>query len=108
MATTTNKKSLVKLEHYVFSHITKIPGVCGGKATIDGRRVLRKDNEIRIRVPFGFFDDVPNFIYDADSKGRWTVLLKPGVGVVRATAGSSADSQVFEFNKGRVGGELIR
>ena len=76
--------------------------------TIDGRRVLRKDNEIRIRVPFGFFDDVPNFIYDADSKGRWTVLLKPGVGVVRATAGSSADSQVFEFNKGRVGGELIR
>ena len=39
MATTTNKHSPVKLELYVYSHITKIPGVCGGKATIDGRRV---------------------------------------------------------------------
>lgn len=76
--------------------------------TIDGRRVLREENEIRIRVPFGFFDDIPNFIYDADSKGRWTILLKPGVGVVRATAGSSADSRVFEFRKGTVGGELVR
>ncbi len=43
MATTTNKDSLVKLEHYVYSHITKIPGVCGGKATIDGRRVRVMD-----------------------------------------------------------------
>ncbi len=43
MATTTNKKSLVKPEHYVYSHITKIPGVCGGKATIDGRRVRVMD-----------------------------------------------------------------
>lgn len=42
MATTTNK-SLVKDEHYVYSHITKIPGVCGGKATIDGRRVRVMD-----------------------------------------------------------------
>lgn len=41
MATTT--KSLVKLEHYVYSHITKIPGVCGGEATIDGRRVRVMD-----------------------------------------------------------------
>ena len=43
MATTTNKESLVKLEHYVYSHITKIPGVCGGKATLDGRRVRVMD-----------------------------------------------------------------
>ena len=43
MATTTNKDSLVKLEHYVYSHITKIPRVCGGKATIDGRRVRVMD-----------------------------------------------------------------
>ena len=43
MATTTHKDSLVKPEHYVFSHITKIPGVCGGKATIDGRRVRVMD-----------------------------------------------------------------
>ena len=43
MATTTNKESLVKQEHYVYSHITKIPGVCGGKATIDGRRVRVMD-----------------------------------------------------------------
>ena len=41
MATTT--KSLVKPEHYVYSHITKIPGVCGGEATIDGRRVRVMD-----------------------------------------------------------------
>jgi len=37
MATAT--KSLVKPEHYIYSHITKIPGVCGGKATIDGHRI---------------------------------------------------------------------
>ena len=37
MITTT--KSLVKPEHYVYSLITKIPGVCGGKATIDGHRI---------------------------------------------------------------------
>lgn len=43
MATTTNKQSLVKPEHYVYSHITKIPGVCGGKATLDGRRVRVMD-----------------------------------------------------------------
>jgi len=43
MATTTNKKSLVKPEHYVYPHITKIPGVCGGEATIDGRRVRVMD-----------------------------------------------------------------
>ena len=43
MATTTNKDSLVKPEHYVYSHITKIPGVCGGTATIDGRRVRVMD-----------------------------------------------------------------
>ncbi len=42
MAATT-KSSLVKEEHYVYSHITKIPGVCGGKATIDGRRVRVMD-----------------------------------------------------------------
>jgi len=42
MATTT-KNSLVKQEHYVYSHITKIPGACGGKATIDGRRVRVMD-----------------------------------------------------------------
>ncbi len=42
MATTT-KNSLVKQEHYVYSHITKIPGVCGGKTTIDGRRVRVMD-----------------------------------------------------------------
>ena len=42
MATTT-KNALVKQEHYVYSHITKIPGVCGGKATIDGRRVRVMD-----------------------------------------------------------------
>jgi len=39
----TTMKSLVKLEHYVYSHITKISGVCGGKATIDGRRVRVMD-----------------------------------------------------------------
>ena len=40
MATTTTKKdSLVKQEHYVYSHITKIPGVCGGRPAIDGTRV---------------------------------------------------------------------
>ncbi len=33
----------VRTEHYVYSHITKIPGVCGGKATIDGRRVRVMD-----------------------------------------------------------------
>ena len=43
MATTANKESLVKPEHYVYAHITKIPGVCGGKATIDGRRVRVMD-----------------------------------------------------------------
>ena len=39
MATTTDRQSLVKPEHYVYSHITKIPGVCGGYATIDGHRI---------------------------------------------------------------------
>jgi uncharacterized protein (DUF433 family) len=29
--------------HYVYPHITKIPEVCGGKATIDGRRVRVMD-----------------------------------------------------------------
>ena len=43
MATTTNKNLLIRPEHYVYSHITKIPGVCGGKATIDGRRVRVMD-----------------------------------------------------------------
>ena len=33
----------VRPEHYVYPHITKIPGVCGGKATIDGRRVRVMD-----------------------------------------------------------------
>ena len=33
----------VQPEHYVYPHITKIPGVCGGKATIDGRRVRVMD-----------------------------------------------------------------
>ena len=39
MATTTDNPSLIKPEHYVFSHITKIPGVCGGRPAIDGTRV---------------------------------------------------------------------
>ena len=39
MATTTDKQSLIKPEHYVYSHITKIPGVCGGRPAIDGTRV---------------------------------------------------------------------
>ena len=43
MATTADKESLVKPEHYVYAHTTKIPGVCGGKATIDGRRVRVMD-----------------------------------------------------------------
>lgn len=43
MASTTGKQSLVKDEHYVYPHITKIPGVCGGKATIDGRHVRVMD-----------------------------------------------------------------
>jgi uncharacterized protein (DUF433 family) len=39
MATTTNRETLVQPEHYVYSHITKIPGVCGGYATIDGHHI---------------------------------------------------------------------
>lgn len=39
MATTANKPSLVEPEHYVFPHITKIPDLCGGYATIDGHRL---------------------------------------------------------------------
>ena len=39
MATTTNKNLFIRPEHYVYSHITKIPGVCGGYATIDGHRI---------------------------------------------------------------------
>jgi uncharacterized protein (DUF433 family) len=39
MATTENRKSLVQPEHYVYSHITKIPDLCGGYATIDGHRI---------------------------------------------------------------------
>ena len=39
MATTTGKQSLAKPEHYVFPHITKIAGMCGGYATIDGHRI---------------------------------------------------------------------
>ena len=38
MTTTEGDQSLVKPEHYVYSHITKIPDVCGGYATIDGHR----------------------------------------------------------------------
>ena len=39
MATTSDKHSLIKDEHYVYPHITKIPGVCGGRPVIDGTRV---------------------------------------------------------------------
>jgi uncharacterized protein (DUF433 family) len=39
MATTADKQSLANPEHYVFPHITKVPDVCGGYATIDGHRI---------------------------------------------------------------------
>ncbi len=37
MATTTESKT--ESSGYVYSHITKIPGVCGGRPAIDGTRV---------------------------------------------------------------------
>ncbi len=37
------KKSRVRSSDYVHSHITKIPGVCGGKAIIDGKRIRVMD-----------------------------------------------------------------
>lgn len=40
---TATKKSLVQSSDYIHSHITKIPGVCGGKATIDGKRIRVMD-----------------------------------------------------------------
>ena len=39
MTSTTDKQSLIKPDHYVYSHITKIPGACGGRPAIDGTRV---------------------------------------------------------------------
>ncbi len=36
---TTRETSRLKPEDYVYPHITKIPGVCGGRPAIDGTRV---------------------------------------------------------------------
>jgi len=50
MATTTDKQSLVKPEHYVYSHITKIQGVCGGSGAFQpilGSALSRSSHSFR-------------------------------------------------------------